>query len=132
MNVRVFVVEDNPDNCKLITWLLEDEGYSWEVAATAEEALARLEEQPFDLVLMDISLPDMDGAEATRQLRAQPRFAALPIIAITAHAIKGEAERILASGVTALVTKPIDDDQLLATMRSVLPLEVSHGENPCR
>jgi CheY-like chemotaxis protein len=120
MSARILVVEDNPDNMKLFAWTLEDEGYAFEGVGSAEEALAALEQRPFDLVLMDISLPGMDGAEATRRLRAQPRFAGLPIIAVTAHAVRGEAEAILASGVSALVTKPIDEAGLLRSIRSHL------------
>ena len=62
----------------------------------------------FDLVLMDIALPGMDGKEATRRIRAEPRFARLPVIAVTAHASKRETEEILAAGVTSVVTKPVE------------------------
>lgn len=118
MRGTILVVEDNPDNMKLLAWALEDEGYAFEGAASAEEALLALERRHFDLVLMDISLPGMDGTEATRRLRARPRFAELPIIAVTAHAVQGEAEKILAAGVSALLTKPIDEAGLLESIRS--------------
>ncbi len=120
MRVGVLVVEDNPDNSKLIGWHLEDPGYRWEIAETAEAALDMLESGRFDLVLMDIALPGMDGMEATRRIRANPQLAALPIIAVTAHAIKGSEERILNSGVSALMTKPIEKAVLLDTMTSLL------------
>ncbi len=120
MSARVLVVEDNADNAKLVRWVLEDNGYEFECVASAEAALTTLARSPFDLVLMDISLPGMDGAEATKRLRADARFATLPIIAVTAHAVKGEAEAIRASGVSALVTKPIDEPQLLETMAALL------------
>jgi CheY-like chemotaxis protein len=116
----ILVVEDNPDNMKLFAWTLEDEGFAFESVGRAEDALAILEDRPFDLVLMDISLPGMDGKEATRRLRSHPRFARLPIIAVTAHAIKGEDEAILASGVSAMVTKPIDETLLVQTIRDCL------------
>jgi len=121
MNPRILIVDDNPDNRKLIAWLLEDEGFENLVEVdTAEACLEILEQESFDLVLMDIRLPEMGGDEATRKLRADPRFADLPIIAVTAHAISGEKEAILASGVSALVTKPIDEEELLTTMRRLL------------
>jgi CheY-like chemotaxis protein len=116
----ILVVEDDADHRKLLSWVLEDEGYAARCVATAEEGLAALAARPFDLVLMDVSLPGMDGKEATRRIRADPRHAGLPVLAVTAHAVSGEAEAILASGVTTLVTKPVDEAALLAAVRSAL------------
>lgn len=127
MSVTILVVEDNSDNMKLFAWTLEDGGYVFEGVGSAEEGLAALARRPFDLVLMDIALPGIDGMEATRRIRAQPRFARLPIIAVTAHAIKGEAEAILAAGVSAVVTKPIDEALLMQAIRSGLQGDFSHG-----
>jgi two-component system, cell cycle response regulator DivK len=123
----ILVVEDNPDNMKLFAWMLEDEGYVFEAAGSAEEGLEALTRREFGLVLMDISLPGMDGKEATRRIRADRRFAHLPVIAVTAHAIKGEDEAILASGVSALVTKPVDESLLLSTIGDLLGPGVMHG-----
>lgn len=117
---RILVVEDNPDNMKLVTWILEDEQYHVTGVGTAEECLERMKAETFDVVLMDISLPGMNGKEATKRLREQPRFSKLPIIALTAHAIKGEDEDILASGVTELITKPLDEDVLLDRIQKLL------------
>ena len=127
MTYRILVVEDNPDNMKLFAWILEDEGYEYQAVGSAEAALEILSRRDFDLVLMDISLPGMDGKEATRRIRADPRLVGLPVIAVTAHAIKGEDEAILASGVSALVTKPIDEALLLETIGDLLRLGVTHG-----
>ena len=112
--------------------MLEDAGFSFFAAGSAEEALDVIETRAFDLVLMDISLPGMDGMEATRRLRANPRFEKIPVIAVTAHAVSGAAAEILASGVSALVTKPIDEDELLRTIRSFLSKEACHGESARR
>ena len=120
MGNKILVVEDNPDNMKLVTWILEDEEYSVTGVNCAEDCLAKMEQEEFDVVLMDISLPGIDGKEATRRLRAQERFQHLPIIALTAHAIKGEDEEILASGVTDLITKPLDEEILLERLRKLL------------
>ncbi len=120
MSHRILVVEDNPDNTKLIAWLLDDAEYDFECVDTAEVAIDRLESQTFDLVLLDISLPGMDGKEATRRLRADSRFENLPIVAVTAHAIDSEAESIRRSGVSALVTKPIEEEVLLEVMKDLL------------
>lgn len=120
MKKRILVVEDNPDNMKLVTWILEDENYDVQGVFTGEECLEIVNEQDFDIILMDISLPGMSGKDATRQLRSQERFQDLPIIALTAHAIKGEDEEILQSGVNELITKPLDEEALLARLRIIL------------
>jgi CheY-like chemotaxis protein len=120
MSARILVVEDNVDNMKLFAWTLEEEGFDWEGVSTAEEALEALESRPYDLVLMDISLPGLDGKEATRRIRAHARLSRMPVIAVTAHAVTGDAEAILDSGVDAIVTKPIDESLLMDTIRSRL------------
>ena len=120
MTASILVVEDNADSLKLITWALEDQGYPFQCVGNAEDALALLGHQCFGLVLMDISLPGMDGKEATRRIRANPGTAALPVIAVTAHAVLGEADAILKSGVSVLITKPIDEDRLLDAIAALL------------
>jgi len=120
MGASILVVEDNPDSRKLVVRLLHQEGFHGEAVESAEEALVRLDQRSFDLVLMDIRLPRMDGKEATRRLRQDPRFRDLPVIAVSAHVVGKQHEEILASGVSALVTKPIDMDELLATIRRFL------------
>lgn len=128
MNKTLLMIEDNPDNVKLLTWTLEDEGYEVVTAATAEEGLKELEKREFALILMDISLPGMDGKQATRIIRTDPKYRDLPIIAVTAHAIQGESEKILACGVTELVTKPIDTVKIVGVIAKHLRGEaVDHG-----
>ncbi len=121
MPAHILVIEDNPDNRKLVTWILEDEGYEVTCAETAELGIELLEQHHFALILMDISLPGMDGKQATQHIRNMPDYANLPIIALTAHAIKGEHESILASGVTGLITKPVDEEALTARILELLP-----------
>ncbi len=120
MGNKVLVVEDNPDNMKLVTWILEDEDYSVTCVGTGEDCLEKMQTESFDVVLMDISLPGMDGKEVTRRLRAEEKYSDLPIIALTAHAIKGEDADILASGVTDLITKPLDEEVLLQRLRQLI------------
>ncbi|QDU95946.1 response regulator [Lignipirellula cremea] len=120
MTISILVVEDNADNMKLFRWTLEDAGYEVTGAASAEDGFEVLNQRSFDLIVMDISLPGMDGKEATRRLRADPLYARLPIIAATAHAITEEANAILACGVTSLVTKPIDEEAFLSEIESCL------------
>ena len=125
MPASILAIEDNPDNRQLVTWILEDEGYRVTCAASAEEGIQRLLETPFDMILMDISLPGMDGKQATGRIREMGRFRHLPIIALTAHAIKGEHEAIMASGVTDLITKPLDEDLLLERIAHYLAQQTS-------
>ncbi len=130
MKPTILVVEDNFDNMTLVTWLLEDAGYAHVGVGSAEEALDVLQTRSFDLVLMDISLPGMDGKEATRRIRAVPRHASLPIIAVTAHAIAEEERAIRESGVDELILKPIDAARLLQIMEDCLCSAASHGAGP--
>lgn len=119
-SAKVLIVEDNPDNQQLATWILEDEGYQVTCAESAEEGLEMMETGGYDIVLMDISLPGMDGKEATRKIRATPHLKDTPILALTAHAVQGEREDIVASGVDGLLTKPVDEDELLSYVRNLL------------
>jgi CheY-like chemotaxis protein len=99
------------------------------VADTGREALELLAQNPrIDAVLMDIMMPEMDGYEATRRLRADPRFRTLPVIALTAKAMKGERERCLAAGASDYLTKPIDSDKLLRAVQAWLPGGGAHAD----
>jgi CheY-like chemotaxis protein len=115
---RVLVVDDNATNLKLITYLLATERCEVTTANSAERALASIRAARPDLLLLDLQLPDMDGLELTRILRADPQLADLPIVAVTAYAMKGDEERAREAGVDGYVTKPIAKDyfrQLVGT-----------------
>jgi two-component system cell cycle response regulator DivK len=117
---RIAVVEDNPDNRLLVQAILEDlyEISEYESGPAALEGFGR--ERP-DLVLLDISLPGMDGTEVLRHIRAEVRLRDLPVVALTAHAMAGDRERYLALGFNDYVTKPIlDEDELLAAIQRAL------------
>ena len=116
----ILIVEDNRDNQQLATWILEDAGYTVECANNAEDGIALLEQKPYSLVLMDISLPGMNGKEATQYIRQQNAISSTPIIALTAHAVLDERESILQSGVDELLTKPVDEEEMLKTVAEVL------------
>jgi CheY-like chemotaxis protein len=122
-HLRVLLAEDNPVNQTLATILLEKEGHQVVLAATGKEALAALERQPFDLVLMDVSMPEMDGLEATQAIRQQEQGSGrhLPIIALTAHAMKGDRERCLAAGADGYVSKPLQPYELYQTIDAAVP-----------
>jgi len=112
----VLVVDDTPANQKLLKILLAGEQYDVRVAGNAEEALTVLETFRPQMILMDILLPGVDGLELTRQLRADPRTRDIRILGLTACAMPGDAERVLAAGCDGYLTKPIDVHSFLATV----------------
>ncbi len=110
---RILVVEDNAINQQVVTGLLGKRGYATEVARHGGEALAALEAADFDLVLMDVQMPILDGLEATRLIRKDPRWKGLPIVGLTAHAMVGDRERCLAAGMNDYLAKPVRQPALL-------------------
>ncbi len=110
----ILYIEDNPDNRLLVRRILEAEGYIVIEAACGQEGLAiaaRPTHHP-DLILMDINLPDLDGYEVTRRLRAMPHLAHIPILAMTANVMRGDKEKTLEAGCNSYIHKPIDVDLL--------------------
>jgi CheY-like chemotaxis protein len=105
---HVLVVDDTEMNVKLLSVLLAARGYQVQSAGSAEEATPLLASRSFSCLLLDVSLPGMDGLTFARQLRRDPAYAGLVIIAVTANAMKGDMEAALAAGCNAYVTKPID------------------------
>jgi PAS domain S-box-containing protein len=120
--LRVLLAEDSTVNQRLATRILEKQGHAVTVAVNGREAVTALERGQFDLVLMDVQMPEMDGLEATVQIRAAEQGTGrhVPIIALTAHAMKGDRERCLAAGMDGYVAKPIQAGELLATIGEVL------------
>ncbi len=120
--LRVLVAEDNPVNQRLVVRLLERRGHEIVLVENGRAALAALAAGPFDLVLMDVQMPVLDGFAATRELRTQEhaKGAHVPVIAMTAHAMSGDRERCLAAGMDAYLAKPVDPERLYATMHEVL------------
>jgi CheY-like chemotaxis protein len=110
---KVLVVEDVDVNRDLVVQLLEDD-YEMIEAVNGEEAVDLAVKERPDLILMDLSLPVMDGWEATRQIKAQDELKSVPIIALTAHAMKGDEEKAKAAGCDDYLPKPIDEDDLFA------------------
>jgi two-component system cell cycle response regulator DivK len=116
----VLNVEDNLDNRILIRRLLEAAGYRLLEAGDAAQALARLKDTPVDLILMDINMPDVDGYTLTAKLKANPAYAAIPIVALTANVMKGDREKTLRAGCDGYIEKPIDVDNFTAQVESFL------------
>ena len=123
-SLRVLLAEDNPVNQKLESRLMEKRGHRVVVVGNGREALEALEKQTFDVVVMDVSMPEMDGFEAAAAIRAKENGTGshLPIIAMTAHAMKGDRERCLAAGMDGYVSKPVQVKELLQAVESFLPV----------
>ncbi len=121
--LRVLLAEDNAVNQRLAVVLLQKQGHAVTVAANGKEAVGLLDQQTFDLVLMDLQMPEMDGLEATALIRAKERGTGrhLPIIALTAHAMKEDRERCLAGGMDGYLAKPIHSKDLLQVIAEVVP-----------
>jgi len=119
-NLRILLAEDNPVNQRLATKLLEKRGHQVTVTATGRGAFERVQEDKFDVVLMDVQMPDMDGLEATALIREweKNRGRHTPIVALTAHSMKGDRDRCLAAGMDTYVTKPFDAARLIEVVES--------------
>ncbi len=116
---KVLVVEDTEFNRELMVQLLEDD-YEVFTANDGAAGIAAAEELRPDVILMDLSLPVIDGWEATRRIKANDELKTIPVIAVTAHAMQGDAEKARAAGCDDYLTKPIDEDVVLAKLRDVL------------
>jgi CheY-like chemotaxis protein len=130
--LHILVADDNLVNLRLARSLLAKQGHSAVAVGSGREALAALEQQSFDLVLMDVQMPNMDGFEATKVIRAQERISQkhLPIVAMTAHAMSGDRERCLAAGMDSYVTKPVDAAKLFTAIKDALPKDLA--SNPSK
>jgi CheY-like chemotaxis protein len=115
---NILVVDDDVRNIFSLTSVLEDQGMNVRFAENGKAALKTLEEDPnVDAILMDVMMPEMDGYETTRAIREIEKFKTLPIIAVTAKAMKGDREKCIAAGASDYITKPVDTEQLLSLLR---------------
>jgi len=112
MPEKILIIEDNPQNMKLLLMTLRPHGYALLEATDGEEALDIAVRDKPDLIIMDIQLPKVSGLEVTRMLRQMPAFNHVPIIAITAYAMKGDKEKFIESGCDAYLSKPINTREL--------------------
>jgi len=128
--LRVLLAEDNPVNQKLTVRLLESHGHSVVVVENGREALAMLAQQSFDVVLMDVQMPEMDGFAATARIRQQEQGTGqhLPIIALTAHALKGDQERCLAAGMDDYISKPFQPEDFYEVLARAVPPDGRPGQ----
>jgi two-component system cell cycle response regulator DivK len=128
----VLVVDDFADNREMYARFLEFSGFQVMQAANGEEALKRAFERTPALVVMDLSLPGLDGWEATRRLKADARTHAVPVVAVTGHALAGSAERAEEAGCDGYITKPCLPADLVAEIRRVLASGVGKGKKKAR
>lgn len=130
MSACILVVDDNFTNLKLASQVLELEGHEVLGAGDAEEALAILKSRRPDLVLMDIALPGMDGLELTRLLKAQGEYRAMPVVALSAFAMKGDEEKAMHAGCDGYITKPINTRTFAKQIRVFLAGVVPSRSEP--
>jgi len=130
MNQTILYIEDNPDNMRLVERALESRGYQFLGAVDGEEGLQAAEDHRPALILLDINLPDIDGYEVARRLRAMKTLLYVPIIAITANALKPDAEKALAAGCDVYMVKPINIRELWARVEAYLPGSSIPNESP--
>jgi CheY-like chemotaxis protein len=128
----ILVVEDNEANQLLVQAVLELEGYRVELAGSAPEALDQLRASAPDLILMDIQLPGEDGLALTRQLKANPTTADIPVVALTAHAMSGDRDLALKAGCVGYIAKPIDTRTFGAEVRRYLADTPSNDQMAAR
>lgn len=122
---HVLLVEDNEMNQNMLSRRLKRQGYEVTIAGDGEQAIALVAEQRPDLILMDIGLPGRDGHEITRELKSSESSRSIPIIALTAHAMKSDRDKALAAGCDDYDTKPVELDRLLEKMQAALSPRVA-------
>jgi len=124
---EVLVVDDNAANLRLVAFVLENHGYVVQTAADAEEAWRAIERSSPALILMDIQLPGMDGLTLTRRIKANPSTSRIPIIAVTAYAMKGDEEKASLAGCDGYITKPIDTRSLPGQVAALIARTAPSG-----
>jgi two-component system cell cycle response regulator DivK len=125
MSGRILVVEDHEDNRRILRDLLTSVGFQLIEAETGPDGVKMAKAHQPDLILMDLQLPGIDGYEAARQIKAEPRLSSVPIIAVTSYALSGDEQRAYAAGCSAYISKPYSPRQLLARIREHLPASAS-------
>lgn len=125
--LKILVAEDNEANQSLIQYLLQEWGCEVHIVSNGEEAIAQLKQQSFDIILMDVQMPVKDGYSTVQEIRNVLKLA-IPVIAMTAHAMPGQREKCLASGMTDYIAKPIDEDKLRSMLNTIVTSNVASGQ----
>ena len=126
----ILIAEDNPTNRELLRELLEIRGYAVVEACDGQAALAMVEQAPPDILLLDIGMPVLDGFAVVRKLRDNPRFALLPVVAVTAYAMQGDREKILNSGFDGYLSKPVTSVALVNELDRLLTHPTPQSASP--
>jgi len=117
---KILIVEDNDDNRELVVKVLKNKGYTMVEAADGEAAIERAIAEKPDLILLDISLPKLDGYEVAKKLKGMEEFEEIPIVAFTAHAMKGDREKVIVAGFEGYISKPVNIRELPDQIRSFI------------
>ncbi|MGH7693255.1 MAG: response regulator, partial [Candidatus Dormibacteria bacterium] len=120
MGNRILVIEDNPSSLELSTLVLRGQGFKVDTATDGQQGLQKAKAEPYDLILMDIQLPGIDGLTVTRLLKADPRTAQTPIVALSARAMVGDEKEALEAGCSGYITKPIEVKNFVSTVTEYL------------
>ncbi|HZV47908.1 MAG TPA: response regulator [Thermodesulfovibrionales bacterium] len=120
MQRKVLIVEDNEDNRELVVKVLKNKGYITVEAEDGEEAIEKAVSEKPDLILLDISIPKLDGYEVAKRLKSLEEFKEIPIVAFTAHAMKGDREKVIAAGFEGYISKPVNIRELPNQIRSFI------------
>ena len=121
MGARILIIEDNPANLELARYLLHASGHTVDCASAGHTGIARARAAQPDLVLSDIGMPDIDGYEVLRRLRADPACRHIPIVALTAYSMPGDQARALSSGFNGYLSKPVDPETFVRQVEAFLP-----------
>ena len=126
MPARILVIEDNEDNMQLIAYLLRAHGFSPELAYSGAVGVALAVAKRPQLILLDLRMPGMDGYEVAAAVRGHPELASTRVVAVTASAMVGDRERIVAAGFDGYIQKPIDPERFIGEVQRFLPSELAH------
>ncbi|WP_292466364.1 response regulator [Methanolobus sp.] len=119
---RILVVEDNSMNMELVTYLLQSNGMEVTQAVDGPEALERIKNDLFDLVLLDIQLPGIDGLEVLKKIKENPALQQMPVVALTAHSMQGDEQNFIRAGCSGYISKPIDVSLFMMEVRSFITI----------
>jgi two-component system, sensor histidine kinase and response regulator len=128
MTIRVLLAEDNPDHQKIVTFILSGRGHAVDIAGDGQQAIHMAQENRYDVIVMDMKMPGMDGLEATKAIRTRENGnRRVPIIALTAYAMKGDRERCLAAGMDGYLSKPINGQEMIMLVETLATRAVADG-----